>query len=223
MSTEQRISLPVVDACWREIGVRGNRTCPRLPQVIHCQNCEVFADAARRLLGREATSEYLRELTGFVAEPAETRKLANQSALLFSVGREGYGVWAREVSEVAEVSAPRRVPHRSNATFLGLVTIQGRLELCMSLRGLLGLPAETEAATARQRVLVVAHAGSRWVFAIDAVRGMHRVHSTALLEVPATSARRASAFVSGLLTYQKDRYAVLDVAHACQAAAEHMR
>lgn len=222
MNTQRNVSLPVVEGCWREIGVRGDRSCNRLQQVIHCQNCDVFADAARRLLGREASDEYLRELTGFVAEPAETRKLANQSALLFSVGREGYGVWAREVSEVAEVSAPRRVPHRSNATFLGLVSIQGRLELCMSLRGLLGLPAE-EPVAGKQRVLVVSHGGSRWVFAIDAVRGMHRVHSTALLEVPATSARRASAFVSGLLTHQNERYAVLDVARACQAAAEHMR
>ncbi|HEY6881559.1 MAG TPA: chemotaxis protein CheW [Polyangiales bacterium] len=223
MTMDGQIHLPVVDSCWRSIGVRGDRSCPKLTQVIHCQNCDVFSDAARSLLGREASPEYLRELTGFVAEPAETRKLANQSALLFSLGREGYAVWAREVLEVAEVARPRRIPHRTSRVFLGLVTVQGRLELCMSLRGLLGLPEDSGPPPDRQRVIVVSHAGARSVFAIDAVRGMHRVHSTALLDVPATSARRTNAFVSGLLAHQSERYAVLDVARACQSAVEHMR
>ena len=216
-------TLPVMDACWRHIGVRGDRTCDRLPAVIHCQNCEVFSNAAKGLLDRQASDEYLQELTGFVAEPAESRNLANQSVLLFALGSENYAVWARDVLEVAETAPARRVPHRSNGTFLGLVNIQGRLELCMSLAGLLGIARGAAAADEKQRVLVVTHSGARWVFAIDAVKGMHRVHSTALLEVPATSARRASVFLSGLLTHPAGRFGVLDVPRVCEAAAEQMR
>lgn len=224
MTDSVPLRLPVIEGCWREIGVRGDRSCPQLPAVIHCQNCEVFSASARKLLGREATPDYLRELTGFVAEPAETRKLANQSALLFAVGREGYAMWAREVLAVAEIPPPRRVPHRSNGTFLGLVSIQGRLELCLSLRGLLGLPEPAAEASAKEvSALVVSHASARWVFVVDAVRGMHRVHSAALLDVPASSARRQQQFVSGLLLHQDQRFAVLDITKICVSAAERMR
>ena len=34
------------DACWRRIGVAGDRTCPELAQHVHCRNCPVYAGAA---------------------------------------------------------------------------------------------------------------------------------------------------------------------------------
>lgn len=213
--------LPLVDNCWSQIGVRGNRSCERLKEVIHCQNCEVFSRIARGLLDRPASGDYLSEVTEFVAEPADARTLANQSVLMFSVNDEHYAVWARDVLEVAEVTAPRRIPHRTNQTFRGLVNIQGRLELCVSLAGLLGLAGHAEREHGKVRVLVVSHANQRWVFVIDAVRGMHRVHQDALVEVPASSARRDHAYLSGLLQHQGIAFGMLSVPRLCASAGEH--
>src|SRR5262249_33650916 len=51
------------ETCWNTIGVWGDRTprCERLPEVIHCQNCEVYCKAGRGLLERLPSQEYLRE------------------------------------------------------------------------------------------------------------------------------------------------------------------
>ncbi len=38
--------LPSVDDCWNRIGVRGDRSCPKLAEHIHCRNCPVHAAAA---------------------------------------------------------------------------------------------------------------------------------------------------------------------------------
>ena len=37
-------------ACWNQIGVQGDATCPELPKVVHCRNCPVYAAGGRALL-----------------------------------------------------------------------------------------------------------------------------------------------------------------------------
>ena len=61
------------------------------------------------------------------------------SVLIFRLGEE----WlAFRTQAVAEVTTPRpmhRVPHRSNQILGGLVNLQGQVQLCVSLHGLLGV------------------------------------------------------------------------------------
>ena len=41
-----------IRACWNEIGVQGNGSCPELRKVIHCRNCPVYSKAGVQLLDR---------------------------------------------------------------------------------------------------------------------------------------------------------------------------
>ena len=50
--TELHAALADVDDCWNRIGIRGDQSCPKLPEYVHCRNCPVYASAARRLLDR---------------------------------------------------------------------------------------------------------------------------------------------------------------------------
>ena len=63
------------------------------------------------------------------------------ACLIFRLGPE----WlAFRTQTIAEVTTPRpvhRVPHRTNEVFLGLVNLQGQVQLCVSLHGLLGVAA----------------------------------------------------------------------------------
>jgi len=214
-------ALPVVDACWNRIGVRGDRSCPELASVIHCHNCRVFERAAQTLLDRPASEAYLRELTKFVAEPADTRRLSDQSVALFTVGGEGLAVATDAVVEVADARPPRRVPHRSNDVFCGLVNIDGQLELCISLHGLLGITRAPTPARATVRVLVISAATQRWVLLVDDIQGVQRFHQSSVIDVPAT-VRRQRPYIRGLLVADGKHYGLLDLPQICAGLQESL-
>ena len=139
--------------CWNHIGVSGDRTCSELSSFIHCRNCPVFATAARSFFERPAPEGYLASWSRWLANSVEQdgddeggREDENEarshqekvSVLIFRLGPE----WlAFRTQTVAEVTTPRpvhRVPHRTNEVFLGLVNLQGQVQLCVSLHGLVG-------------------------------------------------------------------------------------
>jgi len=47
-----------IDDCWNEIGVRGDRSCPRLKEHGHCRNCPVFSSAAAVRLDAQLPTDY---------------------------------------------------------------------------------------------------------------------------------------------------------------------
>lgn len=216
------LALPVVDACWNQIGVRGDRSCPKLIQAIHCHNCQVFSAAAQTLLDRPADEAYLAELSAFVSEPLQTRKAADRSAVLFCVGGEHFAIDTESVIEVGDAVAPRRIPHRSDDVLVGLIHIQGRLDLCISLCGLLDLPRPRSVLTTLVRVLVASSAGQRWVFLVDTVTGIQRFHHDQLVEAPASS-RAGNAFVRGLVAHEGALHGLLDLGRVCERVKERLR
>lgn len=215
-------SLPVLDMCWNQIGVRGDRSCPKLNEAVHCHNCSVFSAAAQTLLNRPADPAYLSELTAFVSEPLQTRKGTDSSAVLFRTGGESFALETGLVIEVGDAVAPRRIPHRSNEVLVGLIHVQGRLELCISLCGLLDLPRPRSTPGQPVRVLVASCAGQRWVFLVDSVAGIQRYHRSQLVEAPATS-RAGHACVSGLIAAEGSLFALLDLARICDRIKERLR
>ena len=50
--TDALARLSEVDDCWNRIGIRGDKSCERLPEHVHCRNCPVYAAAAKRILDR---------------------------------------------------------------------------------------------------------------------------------------------------------------------------
>jgi chemotaxis-related protein WspD len=214
-------ALPVVD-CWNRIGVRGDRSCPELAAAIHCHNCHAFTAAAQTLLDRPAAREYLTELTEFVSEPVATRKLADRSAVLVRVGAEHFAIATDSVLEVAETAAPRRVPHRGNHVFAGLINVRGQLELCVSLAGLLGIPAR-EGEAGAPRALIVTHDDQRWVLLVDAVLGVQRFHQSQLIDPPAGARRTGGAYVRALTAHAGEHFAWLDLARLCGDLRDNVR
>ena len=212
-------ALPVLDDCYRTIGVRGDRSCERLAEVVHCHSCEVLTSAAQRLLHRAPPEAYVAELTALLARPLETSRAADRSVVLFSIGDERLALPTREVAEVAVApQAPRRVPHRSSAAFAGLLNLHGQLELCFSLEPLLGAPRVTE--RARWYALVIAFAGQLWVVLADHVEGVYRMDARGLLPAPPSSLRKDGALITGLVESQGKLWSLIDVERLCARLGE---
>lgn len=217
------VSLPLVD-CWNGIGVKGDRTCPKLKDVIHCHNCEVFADAARAFLDRPVPAGYSREVTASFANAAVSKRQEAVSALVFEVGTQLLAIDTKAVVEVTSTRRVHRVGHRSGRIFSGIVNIHGQLELCCSLSGLLQIDTLTgDTSKPSARMLLVEHAGLRWSFEVGAVLGVQRFESEQVSAVPATSQQDGVAFMQHVLSFGERRAGQLDLEKTFRALESSLR
>jgi chemotaxis-related protein WspD len=226
MSEIRGLSLPMSD-CWNRIGVKGDRSCARLPEVRHCQHCPVFADAASAFLDRPAPDGYVEEMTALLAKSATAgQEAVVLSVVVFEVGDQTLAIDTRAVLEVTEPRPVHRVAHRSGRVFTGLVNIHGQLELCASLKGLLQIasePAPRPEQSSAARMLLVEHFGQRWVFDAHAVHGLHRFKAREIFDVPATALHDSASFICKVLRLDERRVGYLDVDKTFAALGRTLR
>jgi chemotaxis-related protein WspD len=202
-----------IDHCWNEIGVSGDRSCPLLTTVIHCRNCPVFSAAGRRLLDGAPPPGYHEEWARRLAADADAARRSDRSVLVFRMGIEWMGLETRYFVETTGPRTVRRVPHGRSAVLTGLVNIRGRLELCVSLEGVLHIEREGAAPlspTSAARLLVVEHDKKAWVFPADEVHGVRHFSARDLLTAPATVARSPNPHIKGLFQWGDHKVGYLD-------------
>jgi chemotaxis-related protein WspD len=208
--------------CWSHIGVSGDRTCPELSSFVHCRNCPVFATAARSFFDRPAPEGYLVDWSHWLAKfggdggddgSAEDENEARSheekvSVLIFRLGPEWLAFRTQTILEVTTPRPVHRVPHRTNDVFLGLVNLQGQVELCVSLHGLLGVTAPPTPA-----LLVVLRDPNRaetWAFTADEVLGVQHVPRGRWRSVPSTLANPTIGFSQAILSWKERSIGLLD-------------
>jgi chemotaxis-related protein WspD len=169
--------------CWNQIGVWGDGSCPELPRVSHCRNCNVYASSGRRLLDRPATADYIESWTATLAEERVAAGAATSPHLIFRIGRTWLAFPAASLREITEPTTIRTVPHRPRDVLRGLVNVRGELYPCVSLHNLFG-EEETAPAPRTARFLVAHGAGNDWVFPADEIYGMHEVAEKDLQPLP---------------------------------------
>lgn len=203
-----------IDYCWSRIGIDGDGSCPELARVIHCRNCEVYARAGRQLLEQPPPAQYLEGWAAQLAAPPDGDGAETLSTVVFRLFGERLALPTTTFVEAIEVRPIHRVPHRSNAVFLGLANVRGELQLCVSLAALLSIEpdseADSEARASRPRFAVIEREGQRWVFPVDELLGVHRVARQALAAPPATVSGDGQALTSALFELSGQRVALLD-------------
>ena len=192
------VPLPVVDACWNRIGVRGDRSCPELVKFTHCNNCPVFAAAGRRFLDTAASPDYLDEWTTRLAvrESEESQEVV--SVLVFRLGEEWLALPVTVLVEVTHPRAAHRIPHRAGL-LAGMVNIRGELHLYFRLDLLLGVtPVTLKGKSQNPRLVVIRNETDAWVFAADEVDQVHRFPLPDLMQPPPTLSRALSRLTRGV-------------------------
>lgn len=210
--------LSEVDDCWNRIGSRGDKTCARLPEYVHCRNCPVYAGAAKRILDR------LPPQTDARAEPAEGAVAAQarlSSLLVFRLQGEWLGLPTKALDEVAGTRAILTLPHRRDPAVLGVTNVRGTLTACVSLGRLLGLDAPVAGAgrerPAAARMLIFGGAGRAVVLPVDEVEGIHSVDLEALEALPATLEGASLKYSRGVARCGQRSVGVLDETLLMQA------
>ena len=208
------VELPRIDDCWNTIGVRGDRTCPRLAEAVHCRNCPVYADAGRTLFDRPPPDGYAAEWAERLAAPDPEPPGAAHPVLLFRVGDEWFALDVAVAIEVAPHRPVRRVPHQTDRVLAGLVNIRGELQLAVSLPHLLGTARPDDdapgAAGRAARMVVVEQAGARWVLVADAVADLYYAPARDLTALPSTVAVGSRVFTRSTFAWGGHTVGYLD-------------
>jgi chemotaxis-related protein WspD len=205
-----------LDDCWNKIGVWGNGECSQLKKVVHCRNCAIYSSAAARLLEKkELPQGYLDRWTRHFATEVEVENHQSQSALIFRIGAEWLALSPFSLEAIVEDRRIHSLPHFRSKTLLGLANIRGELLICVTLDELLGLekkqPAKSGHKRRNYRRLVVANReGSRFVFPVDEVHGIHRFNPKVLKAVPCTLGQARTAYVRGILLWEDKSVGCLD-------------
>jgi chemotaxis-related protein WspD len=202
-------------ACWNSTGVRGDSSCAKLEQHIHCRNCPVYSAAAVSLLDAEPPPDYLAHWTRQAAQPAGRAEIETLSVVVFRIGAEWLALPTPVLKEIVSLRTIHSLPHRRGGTTLGLVNIRGELLVCFSLQELLGLqvvgaPPEDRRRVLAARFLVLEAEGKRAVCAVDEVHGIARFHAGEVTPVPATIAKASVAYTRSVLAWQKQSVGLLD-------------
>ncbi len=210
-------SLPVaapVEHCWSRIGITGDRTCPELKEAIHCRNCPVYSTAARTLLDRAIPDAYGHEWTTLAASAAETRLIGALPVVVFRVQSEWLALPVRSFKEITPPAVIHSLPHRRDPILRGLVSVRGEILMCVSMDRLLDLAAapvpSTSPRRAYSRMAVVERDADRWVFSVDEVKGIHRLHPDDSANVPVTVIKSPQVFVKALFGCNGETAAFLD-------------
>lgn len=169
--------------CWSTIGVWGQERprCQELSKVYHCNNCEIFKEAAHDSLSRLSPMGYLEEQTERYKENVLPTKLISVSAVIFRLLDQWYGLATNSAGEVIAPRPIRKIPHFDSSIVLGLVNVKGRLCLSISLQQLLGIYlCEVEDRGAgrfsdRRMLVMNGNEGCTYIFSVDQVAGVERL------------------------------------------------
>lgn len=209
----------MVNDCWNMIGVGGDRSCPQLSTFIHCRNCPVYSAAGRSLLEQEVPQGYLDEWTDLLRSSVGTTNrvapLGTISVGIFRLNGEWLALPAGLFKEVTQISVIHTLPHRSNNIFIGLVNIRGEIQMCISLKALLGLEiadsnVNNVSPVIYERMVVVEREGNHWVFPVDEIYGIHRLDPDQLGNVPATVSQVPETYTKGIINWQGQSVCYLD-------------
>lgn len=196
-------------SCWHTVGVWGTsgKRCPKLIAIGHCRYCHVFAEAGRMMLDRDLGNEYRNELTRLVARKKPSMPSDLISGFIFRAGSEWLALASSHVHEVVETGIIHTIPHRSNHIFKGLVNVRGKLELCFSISGVLGLetatPSNGEGKEVKERLVVASRGNFRLVFPVNEALGSRRFRQAEVRNSPVTVSHSRAAFTQGIFTIEK--------------------
>ena len=197
-----------IDDCWNRIGTWSINTekCPELEQVIHCKNCQLFSDAGRKLLRTAPPENYRSEWTKILSTEIESSSVNVKSAFVFRAGSEWLALPAHLIQEVVKMGPIHSIPNIDSKVLRGLVNINGRLQICVSIGRVLGITkliiSEQEMdqeLISSERLVVVLQNNHLITFPVSEVKGIIRYTQEMLKDLPVTVSGSKAVYTMGIL------------------------
>lgn len=210
-------TLPVLDDCWKRIGVYGDKSCPRLEEHVHCRNCEVYAQAAISLLDRYGAQLLERDDS---AVQVDEERGEQRSMLIFRLGEQWLGLATAGLVSVVGQTAIHSLPHQRSPSLLGITNVNGALVACISLQNLLGLDSAVITSPERRvvpRMLILGSSNGVFVAPVDEVEGIHAIALRDVREPGRAGGQAAGQYASGVVRWRQRSITLLDEQLLAQA------
>lgn len=112
-------------------------------------------------------------------QQASSGKIKNTlSVMIFRLGEDWLALPTIYFKEVALRRPLHRIPHRSGKIFLGIVNLNGELQLCVNLHQLLGMESikssyANQKAYQQDRMIAIVRERDLWVTSVDEIDGIY--------------------------------------------------
>lgn len=207
-----------IESCWSQIGVwsGGSDKCPRLKEVLHCRNCDVYSSAGRSLLTRPIPEDYQEYWTALLAKKVAKKNSDSLSIVVFRLGDEWLGLPTKLIKEISEMRPVHGIPNSKSAVVKGLVNIRGELKLWVSMGVLLAVDkGEADGVNLSrksflERLVILSKDGEQFVFPVSEIIGTHRIWKDSIRDVPSTAANSMYSHLAGLFELEGRHVGLLD-------------
>lgn len=206
-----------MENCWKRIGIWGREEprCPELKNVIHCSNCPVFNYAGRTLFERPLPEGYREEWSELLATVKDEDLPGTISVVIFRIEEEWLALRTQIFAEIIDPARLHRhiIPHRKSSVLIGIINVHGDIQLCVSLKALLGIETNVSKREDRReykRMIVIGKENERWVFPVNEIYGVVRVHPSIFQNVPVTVSKAQSTYTKEIFQYKDKHVAFLD-------------
>lgn len=207
-----------IDDCWNQIGVWGKQTsrCPKLTEVIHCRNCEIYSAAGRTVLERRLPEQYETKWAKVYSESKKEKVAGTESITIFRLGNEWMALPTNIIDEITDVCKVHSLPHQRTPVLRGLMNLRGQMSICVSLGQLMGVEKAEDVTNndARnrtyERMIAVNYNSSSFVFLVSEVKSTYRYRENELQEPPSTLLHSKGTFTKGILSWKEHEVACLD-------------
>ncbi|MFQ5469542.1 MAG: chemotaxis protein CheW [Gammaproteobacteria bacterium] len=208
----------IQENCWSTIGVWGikDEKCPQLNKVVHCRNCDVYTNAGRGLLAREATAEYINEWTQQLASEPEKETSTTLSVVVFRIGDEWLALPTTYIQEIVEMRPIHTVPHTDKKVIRGIVFVRGELRIAVSIGGLLGIQKGKKGNDDHSqikfaaRMIIFDHQDNSFVFPVTKILGTHNIDQDEIQNLPSTLSNSVYCFLNGVADVDEKRIGLID-------------
>jgi len=170
----------------------------------------------KTLLERKPTQEYLEEWTSLLNKPLINEKEnQSQSFITFRIGKEWFALKTTIFKEVIQQRPIHRIPHRSGKILIGLLNLNGELQLCIALNHLLEIQA-TQILSKRlfhyqqNRMIAIEKEGDLWVFPVDEVDGVHVWKKNLIENVPVNVTKSTVNYLKGIINIEEKSIGIID-------------
>lgn len=168
--------------------------------------------AVDRLLQREASQDYVKEWELFLGrEKSDVKDQSESAIVIFRLGSELLALSSLVIGQIIPTRHVHRIPHLKGSLVKGLVNVNGRLLLHVSLAELLEVELQPSEQEEGERPMILFERENEvWTFAVTEVLGVFHCDLTHLKNVPVTVAKSSANYIKGVIHWRDKYVALLD-------------